>query len=114
MVKSRVYVETTVPSFYHETRTAPDIVARREWTRQWWANSIGRHEHRWNYSEGAMNQDRTDPVSDEIRDVRQRIAARFDNDPTRLVEHYMKLQEQHAERLIHPPKAARPSDESAA
>jgi hypothetical protein len=25
----RVYVETTIPSFYHETRTAPEIVARR-------------------------------------------------------------------------------------
>lgn len=36
MLKLRVYVETTIPSMYHEVRTAPDIVARREWTRQWW------------------------------------------------------------------------------
>jgi hypothetical protein len=36
MPKPRVHVETTIPSFYHEARTAPDIVARREWTRQWW------------------------------------------------------------------------------
>ncbi len=36
MAKPRVYVETTIPSFYHEARTTPDIVARREWTRQWW------------------------------------------------------------------------------
>jgi len=36
MAKPRVYVETTIPSFYHETRPAPDIVARREWTRVWW------------------------------------------------------------------------------
>jgi hypothetical protein len=36
MAKPRVYVETTIPSFYHEMRTAPDIVARREWTRLWW------------------------------------------------------------------------------
>ncbi len=28
MTKPRVYVETTVPSFYHEVRTAPDIVVR--------------------------------------------------------------------------------------
>ena len=35
MAKPRVYVETTIPSFYHEERTAPDIVARREWTRRW-------------------------------------------------------------------------------
>ena len=24
----RVYVETTIPSFYHEARTAPDVIAR--------------------------------------------------------------------------------------
>jgi hypothetical protein len=36
MAKPRVYVETTIPSFFHEARTTPDVVARREWTRQWW------------------------------------------------------------------------------
>jgi transposase-like protein len=34
----RVYVETTIPSFYFEVRTEPEIVARRNWTRQWWDN----------------------------------------------------------------------------
>ncbi len=32
----KIYIETTIPSFYHETRTAPEIVARRSWTREWW------------------------------------------------------------------------------
>jgi predicted nucleic acid-binding protein len=40
----RVYVETTIPSFYHETRTEPEIVARREWTRQWWSAAATRYE----------------------------------------------------------------------
>lgn len=44
MSKPRVYVETTIPSFYHETRTAPDIVARRRWTRQWWSGAPERYE----------------------------------------------------------------------
>jgi predicted nucleic acid-binding protein len=44
MTKPRVYVETTVPSFYHEARMAPDIVARREWTRQWWKTAAERFE----------------------------------------------------------------------
>ena len=35
-MQKRVYIETTVPSFYVETRREPDMVARREWTRQWW------------------------------------------------------------------------------
>ena len=32
-----IYVETTIPSFYSETRTAINIEARRQWTREWWA-----------------------------------------------------------------------------
>ncbi len=40
----RAYVETTIPSFYHEVRTAPDVVARREWTRRWWATAHERCE----------------------------------------------------------------------
>jgi hypothetical protein len=44
MARPRVYVETTIPSFYHEERSAPDIVARREWTRQWWSDAAERYE----------------------------------------------------------------------
>lgn len=39
-----VYVETTIPSFYHEVRVEPDMVARRGWTREWW------DEHLWEYN----------------------------------------------------------------
>ena len=44
MPKPRVYVEPTLPSFSHEGRTAPDIVARREWTRRWWDGAPERYE----------------------------------------------------------------------
>jgi hypothetical protein len=37
MSKAQVYVETSIPSFYHTTRTGAAAVARREWTRRWWA-----------------------------------------------------------------------------
>ena len=37
-MRKRVYIETTVPSFYVETRTDPDMIARRDWTREWWDN----------------------------------------------------------------------------
>jgi len=30
------YIETSIPSFYHDTRTQPQIQAMREWTKQWW------------------------------------------------------------------------------
>jgi len=35
-MRRTVYIETTVPSFYHETRSEPAMVARRESTRLWW------------------------------------------------------------------------------
>lgn len=44
MAKTRVYVETTIPSFYHEARTTPEIVVRRVWTRRWWAGAPNHHE----------------------------------------------------------------------
>lgn len=31
-----IYIETTIPSFYYETRPEPEMVARRNWTREWW------------------------------------------------------------------------------
>jgi predicted nucleic acid-binding protein len=40
-MKPRVYIETTIPSFYHEVRTAPDMLARRQWTREWWDEARG-------------------------------------------------------------------------
>ena len=43
-MKPRVYIETTIPSFYHETRPEPEIVARRNWTRQWWDEERHRYE----------------------------------------------------------------------
>lgn len=42
-MKASVYIETTIPSLYHEARTDADIVARRAWTRDWWDH------HRANY-----------------------------------------------------------------
>lgn len=44
MVKPRVYVETTIPSFYHEARTMADIQVRKEWTRLWWHDAPGAYE----------------------------------------------------------------------
>jgi hypothetical protein len=31
-----IYVETTIPSFYTETRTDLETRVRRDWTREWW------------------------------------------------------------------------------
>jgi len=39
-VRRRVYIETTIPSFYFESRAEPEMVARREWTRLWWSKAV--------------------------------------------------------------------------
>jgi hypothetical protein len=61
-----------------------------------------------------MKQKQSDPVIDEIREVRHRISARFDHDPTRLVVYYMELQKQYQDRLIETEKTAERTDQSAA
>lgn len=36
--KYKVYIETSIPSFYFEIREEAEMVARKRWTRQWWKN----------------------------------------------------------------------------
>ena len=43
-MKKRVYIETTIPSFYFELRSDPEMVVRRQWTRSWWKDAAGRYE----------------------------------------------------------------------
>ena len=31
-----IYIETTIPSAYYNTRTEPEFVAQQNWTREWW------------------------------------------------------------------------------
>lgn len=35
----KVYIETSIPSFYYEVRSELNMVARREWTREWWSSA---------------------------------------------------------------------------
>jgi predicted nucleic acid-binding protein len=41
---AKEFIETTIPSFYYETRKEPEMVARRIWTRHWWDNSKKNYE----------------------------------------------------------------------
>jgi hypothetical protein len=43
-MKPRVYIETSIPSFYHEVRPQAEMVARKAWTHEWWDG------HRANYA----------------------------------------------------------------
>ena len=61
-----------------------------------------------------MKRNPSDPVIDEIREVRHRISARFGHDPARLVAFYMELQKQYEDRLIEITKSLGRSDQSAA
>ena len=61
-----------------------------------------------------MEQNLSDPVIDEIREVRHRISARFAHDPAQLVAYYVELQKQYQDRLIETAKQAKRTDQSAA
>ena len=39
-----------------------------------------------------MKLSRSDPVIDEIREIRHRISARYNHEPARLVAYYIELQ----------------------
>jgi len=41
-----------------------------------------------------------DPTIERVREVRHRISQQCEHDPKKLVEHYMRLQERHKERLL--------------
>lgn len=44
MPKPRVYVETTIPSFYYDFRDSPAVAQRREATRAWWADARDKYK----------------------------------------------------------------------
>jgi hypothetical protein len=43
-MRETVYLETSFFSFYFDERPAPAIVARREWTHQWWTRRRRHYE----------------------------------------------------------------------
>lgn len=51
-----------------------------------------------------------DPGLEPVREVRRKISRECNHDPGEIVRHYMKLQEQYKDRLLHGPE----SDRSAA
>jgi len=53
-MKSRIYIETSIPSFYYEVRNEPEMVARREWTRRFWAP--GKQHYDLVTSEAVLNE----------------------------------------------------------
>jgi hypothetical protein len=41
---ARIYVETTIASFYFEVRSEPEMIARKNWTREWFDEAIQTEE----------------------------------------------------------------------
>ena len=54
MSDARVYVETSIPSFYFETRAEPEMQARRSWTREWW--DFHRHSYEVVTSDAVLDE----------------------------------------------------------
>ena len=62
----------------------------------------------------ANEQHEADPVIDEVREVRRDISARVEHDPARLVDYYIRFQEQYRDRLFDGLRKPTPQTESAA
>ncbi|HEX6039448.1 hypothetical protein [Longimicrobium sp.] len=45
-----------------------------------------------------------DDAIEEVHEIRRRIWAQFDNDPEKVVAHYMELDKQFAERMVKSPR----------
>lgn len=56
----------------------------------------------------------SDPVIDEIREVRRRVSERCGHDPGRLVAYYQALQEQFRDRLVGGDRPAKLPEQDAA
>lgn len=56
-----VYIETTVPSYYHETRSSPECIAWRTATRNWWDSC--RHRFALKTSRFVLAELRRSPAS---------------------------------------------------
>ena len=54
MTKPRVYIETTIPSFYCETRSDSKSLARTNWTQHWW--DFKRDEYELVTSEAVLDE----------------------------------------------------------
>ena len=52
-----------------------------------------------------MKLSRSDPVIDEIREIRHRISARYNHEPARLVAYYIELQKRYQDRLVEAEKS---------
>jgi hypothetical protein len=55
-----------------------------------------------------------DAPIEEIRELRHQISARCENDPVKLIDYYLELQEKYRDRLIEPQRTSERKDQSAA
>ena len=53
-----------------------------------------------------------DDAVEEVREIRRRLSAEFDDDPIKLGEYYMEIQKRHVDRVVYLP--IRDKKESAA
>ena len=91
MNKLRVYVETTIPSFYYEERVAPEIVARRGWTREWWNSASGRDELVTSLAVlDELSQGRADRAKERLALLRDLPLLPIDSAIGEIVESYVK------------------------
>jgi hypothetical protein len=51
-----------------------------------------------------MSENREDPVVEEVREIRRRLAAEIGSDPAEVGAYFREYQKQFADRLVSPPR----------
>ena len=97
----RVYIETTIPSFYFTLRKDAESVARRNWTRQWWSEF-----------EGSVELASSVAVINELQrgsgsTTADRINLLAGIELLEITEEVTKLSEIYVSRLVMPPRYSR-------
>ncbi len=86
-----VYIETSIPSFYYETRNEPEMVARKSWTKEWWDKSLTSYNVVTSEGVIAELEDGTYPMQKEIIRLTEDIPRlEISDEIVDIVETYLK------------------------
>ena len=95
-----VYIETSVPSFFFEKRTEPEMVARRNWTRLWWETYA--QCYRLVTSDGVLaelNRGNYDAKDDTIALMKDIYTLQIEDDISNIIDVYIENHLMPRERL---------------
>jgi len=94
--QKRIYIETTIPSFYHTLRADEESRVRQKWTRQWWNEYADIFALT---SSVAVIEELSKGTSDKVQD---RLDLLKNVELLSITDHIVKIAQTYIERLVMP------------